>query len=518
MKNTLRTPQAAVLGLALAGLLPTLSGATALERPIPKQLAGPPAEFSLMVPAAPAVVSSDSAMVPVTLTPGPDGTLQWHGEFIADGSEGFRMLMLSGGESWDVQLEEPVTGRILALSDLRPEVVASTIGAYTGDLATFHQGIEAGTWGLKVSMPATGDAEVHRGFVVVGGDSPYLLESRLTTRDLRLGEEIGFLAAAGLAADPAGEGITGTSASLSTTEGAPALTRGTLLLTKPSGVQVELPLAAAGDGLFGASFRADEIGNYTAQVTAVGETPEGQPFLRSTQHTFPVLPSGLAVADSAAVATSQGRWAVRLSLSSEQGLAERYHAYGEVWGRSAGGEAVPVAWIGGITEVKDGGIDLGLDTRWIQRAKAGAPFELRNLRIQDVDTFVPLFETARLDLPSPGLSVMTQRLGSREITSEMRLGPRPAELSNLTAPAGTGSRLLLVHGYCSGDVWGPVAGQFTNASRFQDLNANRSHDAFAQRIWTFGNTWFSYGIVAHSQGGAASLHLYTYYWSGLDNA
>ncbi|MCB1034776.1 MAG: conditioned medium factor, partial [Acidobacteria bacterium] len=25
-------------------------------------------------------------------------------------------------------------------------------------------------------------------------------------------------------------------------------------------------------------------------------------------------------------------------------------------------------------------------------------------------------------------------------------------------------------------------------------------------------------IVAHSQGGAASLHLYTYYWSGLDNA
>jgi hypothetical protein len=25
-------------------------------------------------------------------------------------------------------------------------------------------------------------------------------------------------------------------------------------------------------------------------------------------------------------------------------------------------------------------------------------------------------------------------------------------------------------------------------------------------------------VVAHSQGGAASLHLYTYYWSGLDNA
>ncbi|HOP23097.1 MAG TPA: conditioned medium factor, partial [Gammaproteobacteria bacterium] len=39
---------------------------------------------------------------------------------------------------------------------------------------------------------------------------------------------------------------------------------------------------------------------------------------------------------------------------------------------------------------------------------------------------------------------------------------------------------------------------------------------FAQRIRDFGAQFSSFGIVAHSQGGAASLHLYTYYWSGLD--
>ena len=100
------------------------------------------------------------------------------------------------------------------------------------------------------------------------------------------------------------------------------------------------------------------------------------------------------------------------------------------------------------------------------------------------------------------------------IDEDMLMGKRPDSLNVLEK--GTGSRLLLVHGYCSGDVW--PAGNFSSASKFLDLNQNRSHDQFAQRIKTFGNTWNSYGIVAHSQGGAAALHLYTYYWSGLDNA
>ncbi|MEE7567380.1 conditioned medium factor, partial [Xanthomonas sp. Kuri4-3] len=79
-----------------------------------------------------------------------------------------------------------------------------------------------------------------------------------------------------------------------------------------------------------------------------------------------------------------------------------------------------------------------------------------------------------------------------------------------------GSRLVLVHGYCSNGVW-PLA-QFSNASAFLDANQNRSNDQFAQRLAQFASQWSSFGTVAHSQGGMAALHLYSYYWSGLDNA
>src|SRR5262249_10580592 len=55
---------------------------------------------------------------------------------------------------------------------------------------------------------------------------------------------------------------------------------------------------------------------------------------------------------------------------------------------------------------------------------------------------------------------------------------------------------------------------------FLDPNANRTHDQFAQRIaqqaQAAGLT--SFGVVTHSQGGCAALHLLTYYQSGLDLA
>ncbi|MCA9971638.1 MAG: hypothetical protein KC425_15545, partial [Anaerolineales bacterium] len=73
----------------------------------------------------------------------------------------------------------------------------------------------------------------------------------------------------------------------------------------------------------------------------------------------------------------------------------------------------------------------------------------------------------------------------------------------------------LIHGYCSdGNPW-PTS-HFSQYAVFQDYNQNRSHDAFALQILSYGNNFPSFGAIAHSQGGAASLHLYTYYWSGLD--
>lgn len=181
-------------------------------------------------------------------------------------------------------------------------------------------------------------------------------------------------------------------------------------------------------------------------------------------------------------------------------------------GRDAAGTPAPVAWVGGMSTPAEGKLSLGFDPRWVQRAGAMAPFELRNLRIEDPDHFITLASAKRLALDLPPIA---PKAAGKEIVIDdaMRMGPRPMSMAR---EKGVGKRLLLVHGYCSGGVW--PAAQFGTASTFLDVNQSRSNDQFAQRIKTFGNTWNSYGIVAHSQGGMASLHLYNYYWSGLDNA
>jgi len=108
-----------------------------------------------------------------------------------------------------------------------------------------------------------------------------------------------------------------------------------------------------------------------------------------------------------------------------------------------------------------------------------------------------------------------------EITEEMIYGPRPVKfgkLSNSTT-ATAGGKLVLVHGYCSGEVWN--INQFSNAVLFTDYKKSRTQDQFALLIKSFAEETHklsSYGIVAHSQGGLASMHLKAYYWSGLDSA
>jgi pimeloyl-ACP methyl ester carboxylesterase len=46
-----------------------------------------------------------------------------------------------------------------------------------------------------------------------------------------------------------------------------------------------------------------------------------------------------------------------------------------------------------------------------------------------------------------------------------------------------------------------------------------SNDEFARKLGSFAASQGldDYTIIAHSQGGMAALHLYNYYWTGLDN-
>ena len=65
-----------------------------------------------------------------------------------------------------------------------------------------------------------------------------------------------------------------------------------------------------------------------------------------------------------------------------------------------------------------------LDGRWLNRADPKAEFELRNVRIQDVDYFVTLAEAKRIPLNISAIPENAQSF-SGEITDEMRMGKRP---------------------------------------------------------------------------------------------
>lgn len=77
--------------------------------------------------------------------------------------------------------------------------------------------------------------------------------------------------------------------------------------------------------------------------------------------------------------------------------------------------------------------------------------------------------------------------------------------------------LILVHGYCSSEVWPEK--DFTNALVFKDLSQSRTHDKFSQLLISFCNSHglTSFSLIGHSQGGLVAVHTKTYYWTGLDN-
>lgn len=211
-------------------------------------------------------------------------------------------------------------------------------------------------------------------------------------------------------------------------------------------------------------------------------------------------------------------------MASEDGLTVK--AYAEVWGTdSSGYEYTPVAWIEAMVdpETLPNGhtvLTMQLDTNWLHLAQAQAPFQLRNVWIEDRDSNVPLSSRSRIFVDSSSDFTVRQfrpnpNLRNIPITDEMRNGPRPRGL-NLTAVAGAPT-LFLVHGYCASVNEFPTS-QFTDAIQFQDFKQSRSNDAFALRIDSEAkkNGMTFYSIVGHSQGGLAAIHLHTFYWSGLE--
>ncbi|MEL6908573.1 MAG: conditioned medium factor, partial [Planctomycetota bacterium] len=151
------------------------------------------------------------------------------------------------------------------------------------------------------------------------------------------------------------------------------------------------------------------------------------------------------------------------------------------------------------------------------------PLELRAVRVQDPDSHAVLARADRLAVALdprwralPALHAPAPPLTALAGMTAGVTGPTAIDRPGLALRPG----LVLSHGYCSGSPPWPNGDFSGTRVAFNDLNQNRSHDQFANLLaaqaWGAGLT--SYGVVGHSQGGAAALHLLTFYESGLDLA
>lgn len=292
-------------------------------------------------------------------------------------------------------------------------------------------------------------------------------------------------------------------------------------VTSPSGKRYKLRMndhgikgdKVAGDGVYAVRLPTDEVGVYTHQVQIQGMGANGQAFTRTTTDLYPVVDQTVTFSQKrGALKVEKGTSAsIIVPINAASGSAP-VHLSAEIWGTNVKGQSRVAAWVGGVVNPQSGVAALGFDTRWLTRLGLQAPITLQSLRIQDVDTNVPIAHKTQLDLDLQGKLVTPIGSDPQAISKEMLMGKAPQK----SIKAGVGSKLLLVHGYCSGQAW--IENHFTDADEFQDYKQSISHDEFAKRIQNFGAQYNSYGVVAHSQGGAASLTLYSRYWSGLDNA
>lgn len=424
--------------------------AHAQDTPAFKRLAGPPEEFAGMraVEPAAAAIQSKSALIRVELDGAKGGAPRWQGRFPAEG-ERLRFAVFSGDADWGVDLESPNGVRAKAVG------VRETGSLGLGDAQLPMQqfdvaAVGGGDWSLTLRGDAA-KAGASRGFVLLEGEASTELSSWRTDSRQKVGDRIGVTAM--LTATPA-------DGSIALGNHAGGITLATREVTRPDGSMRKVRMfddgrhddGAAGDGLYAGSFEATAAGDHVAQVVVHGVNREGRALLRTAEHIVPVVERSIELAGTRAsgAKAQDGRIAIQVPVATaKSGGPSHYRAWAEVWGSDATGAPVAVAWVGGMASPSRGALELELDERWVARAKAQAPFELRNLRIEHPDSFATVADARRLALELPALPKAAR--GDVAIDQAMLMGTPPADVA---MAKGTGSRLLLVHGYCSG---GPAA-------------------------------------------------------------
>jgi pimeloyl-ACP methyl ester carboxylesterase len=287
--------------------------------------------------------------------------------------------------------------------------------------------------------------------------------------------------------------------------------------------------ASGEDGWSKVSFTPKQATTYNIQFDIEGTTEEGDTIERQVIGGVLVVEKELNDIRSVAFDLVNDEIEMTTSLNLFESFSptenETYMIYAEVVD-STGKEIMTAS---GLADLEANNVlKLNIQTDWLEATSGG--YSIAYMRISNPQGTVPLVIRERVavesSLPVPFL-IKNRRLGetNEERNFRMTRGVRPeqeAALGNLRK-LGSGSGILLSHGYCSGsNPWNSdLVSKATNAgiayARLEDYDQNRDHEAFALLLHSLGqNNFASCGIIAHSQGGAAALHLYTRYWSCVD--
>ena len=316
------------------------------------------------------------------------------------------------------------------------------------------------------------------------------------------------------------------------------LRNATMTVTYPDGKEeVHVMYKEKTPGMMGGKFRPPTVGNYTVKLEVTGvDSASGYEFARSLTSTLSVAAPSLNVTGSISSdlyhhpVTGSEIILIKVEVKWDPQSRDTYRGYAEVYGTGNGGVSVPVAWVGGLMQVKQASsssymLQFELDSRWLVLANATFPLTLRNLTFEEIDGFIAVVKVQQLLKVSTRSPLIAQwrpmmKASDVDITYEMRNGYSPYRGKNYdsdSTTANSAGAIALVHGYCSDQPPFPSA-HFTNPVVFSDLGKSRTIDAFARLIISFtaGLDLQRFSIVAHSQGGMAAVHMLTFFNTPLD--
>jgi hypothetical protein len=523
-----------------------------------KQLQGPPEEFEYYhVPDPVSIeINSQSSLFPVFLLKN-DGDLSWKGDLPVDSST-LTTISLVSKKAAQLNLEILVIeGKNITQGDgVRPSDVETSWLGFDHDnsipVKTYlFKAPTRGLWKVRVTLENQDQSNrVPDLYLILFNESPYRISTHTTTFSNFVNEEIGLLANLqhiGPVTQKSSNVVPNSKVGDSFSFDADIIF--------PNGDELIVTMHDDGkqddgipnNGIYGARIKAPLSGLYTTQIIMRGQLHSETgviDILRSEQHTIAVIERELELITphKATFTTNDEMITIDLlaKVLKEEAIGKKYRAYAEVWGVGSDQQLKPVAWVSGMTIAKksaemEATLPLHLSIKWISRSQADFPLKLRNVYVQDVATNVVI---SRLDHVDVTMHVKHQEkiyegreahaliryqlfnnhlcIYNGQIDEKMSVGPRPREFlarNNSTA----NHRVILVHGYCSGDCPFTVE-DFTDHVAFLDAKASRTNDEFALLIAEAGKDLDSFSVVAHSQGGLAALHLLTFYWSKQDTA